>query len=161
MPEDALQLAERTISGFKSKADHNKNESLSCFIVIVAFSLSSPLFVTLGEGVFWAKIVPSVLSLSVAASTAWLQLRKPQNLWSLYRDCQRRIEDSLYKYRFRLAEYDAPEEERSRLLAEVVRVVAWDAHQRWLPLVPTPDAIGSGGKVTAASTIEHDRGKTP
>ena len=161
MPEEALQLAESTIAGFKSKADHNKNESLFCFIVIVAFSLSSPLFVTLGEGVFWAKIVPSVLSLSVAASTAWLQLRKPQTLWSLYRDCQRRVENSLYKYRFRLGEYDAPEEERSRLLAEVVRVVAWDAHQRWLPLVPTPDAIGSGGKVPTASTMEHDPGKTP
>lgn len=161
MLEEALQLAERTVSGFKSKADHNKNESLYCFIVIVAFSLCSPLFVTLGEGIFWAKIVPSFLSLSVAASTAWLQLRKPQNLWSLYRDCQRRIEDGLYKYRFRLAEYDASEQERSRLLAEVVRVVAWDAHQRWLPLVPTPDAIGSGGKAQTGSTIEYDPGKTP
>lgn len=161
MPEEALQLAESAISGFKSKADHNKNESLFCFVVIVAFSLCSPLFVTLGEGVFWAKIVPSVLSLSVAASTAWLQLRKPQNLWSLYRDCQRRIEDSLYKYRFSLAEYDVPEQERSRLLAEVVRVVAWEAHQRWLPLVPTPDAMGSGGKVPATSIIEHDSGNPP
>lgn len=159
MPDDALQLAEDTSAGFKSKADHNKRESLFCFTVIVAFSLASPLFVTLGDGVFWAKIIPSVLSLSVAASTAWLQLRKPQNLWSLYRDCQRRLEDSLYKYRYRLAEYDAPEQDRARLLAETVRVVAWDAHQRWLPLVPTPEAIGSGGKVPATRTIEHDRGK--
>ena len=160
MAEEALQLAESTIAGFKLKANHNKNESLFCFTVVVTFSLASPLFVTLGEGVFWAKILPSVLSLSVAASTAWLQLRKPQNLWSLYRDCQRRLEDSLYKYRFRLAEYDAPEQDRSRLLAETVRVVAWDAHQRWLPLVPTPDAIGSGVKVPAAGTIEHDLGKS-
>ena len=160
MAEEALQLAESTIAGFKLKANHNKSESLFCFTVVVTFSLASPLFVTLGEGVFWAKILPSVLSLSVAASTAWLQLRKPQNLWSLYRDCQRRLEDSLYKYRFRLAEYDAPEQDRSRLLAETVRVVAWDAHQRWLPLVPTPDAIGSGVKVPAAGTIEHDLGKS-
>lgn len=161
MPEEALQLAESTIAGFKAKANHNKTESLFCFAVVVTFSLASPLFVTLGEGVFWAKILPSVLSLSVAASTAWLQLRKPQNLWSLYRDCQRRIEDSLYKYRFRLAEYDAPEQDRSRLLAEAVRVVAWEAHQRWLPLVPTPDAIGSGVNVPATGTIEHDHRNHP
>lgn len=161
MPEEARQLAESTIAGFKAKANHNKNESLFCFTVVVIFSLASPLFVTLGEGVFWSKILPSVLSLSVAASTAWLQLRKPQNLWSLYRDCQRRIEDSLYKYRFRLGEYDAPEQDRSRLLAEAVRVVAWEAHQRWLPLVPTPDAIGPGVKVPATGTIEYDHGNRP
>lgn len=158
MPDEPLQLAETTIAGFKRKADHNKNESLFCFTVVVAFSLASPLFVTLGEGLLLGKIVPSVLSLSVAASTAWLQLRKPQNLWSLYRDCQRRIEDSLYKYRYHLAEYDSSEADRSRLLADRVRAVAWDAHQRWLPLVPTPEAIGSSGKPSTPNTIENDTG---
>lgn len=151
MPDDVLKFAESAIAEFKSKADHNKSESLFCFIVVVTFSLTSPLFVTLAEGVFWAKVFPSVLSLSVAASTAWLQLRKPQSLWSLYRDSQRRVEDALCKYHYRLAEFDAPEEERSRLLAEVVRAVAWDAHQKWLPLVPKPDAIGSDGKAQRAN----------
>jgi hypothetical protein len=158
MPDEPLHLAEATIAGFKRKADHNKNESLFCFTIVVIFSLASPLFVTLGEGLILGKIVPSVLSLSVAASTAWLQLRKPQNLWSLYRDCQRRIEDSLYKYRYRLAEYDTLEVDRNRLLADSVRVVAWDAHQRWLPLVPTPEAIGSSGKTSTPNAIENDSG---
>lgn len=158
MPDEPLKLAEQTIAGFKRKADHNKNESLVCFAVVVVFSLASPLFVTLGEGLVWGKIVPSVLSLSVAASTAWLQLRKPQNLWSLYRDCQRRIEDGVYKYRFKLAEYDSPEADRERLLADTVRIVAWDAHKRWLPLVPTPDAIVSPGKSQLPNSIENDTG---
>jgi hypothetical protein len=158
MTDEPLRLAETTIAGFQRKADHNKKESLFCFTVVVTFSLASPLFVTLGEGLILGKIVPSVLSLSVAASTAWLQLRKPQNLWSLYRDCQRRIEDSLYKYRYRLAEYDSPEADRSRLLADTVRIVAWEAHQRWLPLVPTPEAIGSSGKPSTLNTIENDAG---
>jgi hypothetical protein len=146
MPDDVLKLAESAIAEFKSKADHNKSESLFCFIVVVTFSLTSPLFVTLAEGVFWAKVFPSVLSLSVAASTAWLQLRKPQSLWSIYRDSQRQIEDGLCKYHYRLAEFDASEEERCRLLAEVVRAVAWDSHQKWLSLVPKSDAVGSDGK---------------
>lgn len=154
MPSDPHKLALDTIAGFKSKADHNKNESLACFIVVVACSLISPLFVTLGDGTLWGKIIPSVLSLSAAGSTAWLQLRKPQNLWSLYRDCQRRIEDHLYKYDHRLAEYEATDAERSKLLADIVRTVAWDAHQRWLPLVPTPEVIGSSVKQQSTPQIK-------
>lgn len=159
MPLDPNTLAVNTIAGFKKKADHNKNESLGCFIVVVACSLISPLFVTLGEGVLLGKIVPSILSLSAAGSTAWLQLRKPQNLWSLYRDCQRRIEDHLYKYEHRLAEYEASDVERSKLLADIVRTVAWDAHQKWLPLVPTPEAIGSSIKPQTTSQTNNESEK--
>lgn len=161
MSEDPLQAAEKTINGFKRKADHNKTESLACFIVVVACSLISPLFVTLGEGLIWGKIVPSVLSLSAAGSTAWLQLRKPQLLWSLYRDCQRRIEDHVCKFRYQLAEYSAAEPERSRLLADEVRKVAWEAHQRWLPLVPTPEAIGSSGKLQPTGSPDNESGSKP
>jgi hypothetical protein len=138
-----LQFAEDTMRGFKKKSDHNKSEALTCFALIVVCSLVSPLFVTLGEGILLGKIVPSVLSLSAAASTTWLQLRKPQSLWSLYRDCQRRIEDHVYKFQYHLAQYATDDAERSRILADAVRAVAWDAHQRWLPLVPTPEGIGT------------------
>ncbi|WP_457280909.1 DUF4231 domain-containing protein [Polaromonas sp. P5_D5] len=150
---DALQFADDTLRGFKRKSDHNKSESLACFALVVVCSLVSPLFVTLGEGAFLGKIVPSVLSLSAAASTAWLQLRKPQSLWSLYRDCQRRIEDHVYKYQYHLGPYATDDTERSRLLADAVRAVAWDAHQRWLPLVPTPEAVGTK---PAATKVEND-----
>jgi hypothetical protein len=136
-----VKFAEATLQGFKKKADHNKNESLWCFIAVVSCSLLSPLFVTLGDGLVFGKIIPSVLSLTAAASTAWLQLRKPQTLWALYRDCQRRIEDHLYKYRYHLGEYAGEAAVRESLLADHVRAVAWDAHIHWLPLVPTPEAI--------------------
>jgi hypothetical protein len=151
--QDAHTFAQNTLAGFKKKADHNKNESLACFAIVVVCSLVSPLFVTLGDGLWLGKVIPSVLSLSAAASTAWLQLRKPQSLWTLYRDCQRRIEDHLYKYHYGLSDYAAPEEERTRMLADAVRAVAWDAHQRWLPLVPTPDAVGAK---PATPQTEHD-----
>lgn len=157
MQDDPVEFARKTIAGFKKKADHNKSESLAFFTLVVVCSLISPLFVTLGEGLIWAKIVPSVLSLTAAGSTAWLQLRKPQNLWSLYRDCQRRIEDHLSRFQYRLAEYDADDAVRGRLLADTVRQVAWDAHERWLPLVPTPEAIGGAGKTAAPGhRLEHE-----
>lgn len=151
----SLRFANETAKGFKKKADHNKNESLICFSIIVLASLVSPVFVTLGDGLIWGKIIPSVLSLSAAASTTWLQLRKPQSLWALYRDCQRRIEDNINKYCFRLGEYSSGDNERNQLLAERVRQVAWDAHQRWLPLVPTPEAIGANA--SKSTGYVHDR----
>ncbi|WP_183002656.1 DUF4231 domain-containing protein [Achromobacter sp. UMC71] len=152
-PPDAYKLALDTCTGFKRKADHNKNESLLCFAIVVLCSLTSPLFVTLGDGLWIGKVLPSVLSLSAAASTAWLQLRKPQTLWSLYRDCQRRIEDHLYQYQYGLLDYALPENERVPLLVNAIRTIAWDAHQRWLPLVPTPEAIDTK---TITSKNEHN-----
>ncbi|WKB55978.1 SLATT domain-containing protein [Eleftheria terrae] len=156
MSENPEKFAQSSISGFKEKADHNKLESLACFLLVIGSSLLSPLFVTLGDGIIWGKIVPSTLSLVAAGSTAWLQLRKPQNLWSLYRDCQRRLEDHLYKFQYCLHEYATDERSRRQLLAEAVRKVAWEAHERWLPLVPTPEALGGASNSSAAPVIEND-----
>lgn len=141
-PPDPLEFAENIRLGFERKSGHNKSESLACFVLIVVCSLLSPLFVTLADDLWLGKVVPSILSLSAAASTAWLQLRKPQSLWSLYRNCQRRIEDHIYKYQYHLGDYATNDQERTRLLADAVRTVAWEAHQSWLPLVPTPEALG-------------------
>ena len=148
--QNAVTFARSTIKGFAEKANHNKSESLRCFVIVVSCSLLSPLFVTLGDGMWLGKVVPSALSLFAAGSTAWLQLRKPQSLWTLYRDCQRRLEDHLTKYEYKLAEYDVGDIERERLLADAVRGIALDAHMRWLPLVPTPEAIGA-----KSSAVKH------
>lgn len=156
MLDDAAKFAQDTLAGFKKKANHNKNESLACFMLVVVCSLVSPLFVTLGEGLIWGKVVPSVLSLTAAGSTTWLQLRKPQNLWSLYRDCQRRIEDHVYKFWYRLEEYDKDDDARARLLADAVRKIALQAHERWLPLVPTPEALGAVAKNHASKQLENE-----
>lgn len=150
-----LDFANKKSNHFKSKADHNKRESLFCFILVIVCSLGNPIFVTLGEGLFWGKILPSILSLSVAASTAWLQLRKPQMLWALYRDCQRRIEDHVYKFEYHLDEYDTDEVNRSKLLVNATRNIAMDAHQKWLPLIPTPDIIGE--RTTNISPLKNEK----
>jgi len=143
--EAAADFAEKTRAGFAKKADHNKRESLICFGATVFCTLVAPLFVTLGDGILWGKVVPSALSLLATASTAWLQLRKPQQLWALYRDCQRRIEDHQTRYRYRIGEYK-DDEERDRTLADNVRQIAWSAHERWVPLVPSPEALGHPSK---------------
>lgn len=138
--ETSLEYAEKISKGFKAKADHNKTESLTCFTLILVASLAAPLFITLGEGVFWGKIVPSVLSVIAAGLTSWLQLRKPQKLWSMYRGAQRLIEDHVTKYNFKVGEYKTVEDTDS-LLAEKVAEIALNAHNEWTSVIPSPEAL--------------------
>jgi len=147
--QSPAEYAELIIVGFKKKASHNKNESLICFSVSMIGSLAAPLFVTLGADIanaicfaeIWiAKFLPALLSILVALSTAWIQLRKPQQLWSLYRTCQREAEDALTKYKFRVDQYK-DEDQRDELLISKVAKIALDAHYSWLNVVPTPENL--------------------
>lgn len=140
--ETAQDFCQRTIDGLKRKSDHNKREALWTFIAVIVTTLSTPMFVTLGSGVFWGKVVPSVLSLAAAGCTAWLQQRKPQQLWAMYRTAQRELEDHLTRHRFALAPYEeagAPD----KMLAERVAEIALGLHYQWVPLVPNPDGLRS------------------
>lgn len=129
------------ISGFKSKAKHNKRESMLFFALTMIGSLSAPLFVTLGgDNFLLTKVFPSILSALVAFGTAWLQLRKPQHLWALYRGCQRRLEDNLYRYKFYVGEYS--DDKRDVILAERCAEIAMDAHNEWLPIMPKGENLG-------------------
>lgn len=137
--ESAEVFCLRHIAAFKKKADHNKSESLACFIIVIVATLVSPLFITLGVGIVWGKILPSLLSLLAAASTAWLQLRKPQQLWVLYRSAQRNLEDNWNRYRYVLDIYASPD--RDKLLAAATADIAIDMHRKWVPLVPGPESL--------------------
>lgn len=151
-PQTAEEFCLAVIRGFEEKASHNKDESLLCFWASMGGALLVPVFVTLGSGIaealgcpgaeFWlTKVLPSLLSTCVAFSTGWLQLRKPQQLWSLYRTSQRELEDNIQKYRFSVGDYadtDSPE----KMLVEKVTKIALDAHYAWLPMVPSPENMG-------------------
>ncbi len=152
---DPITYAKDTAFDFKKKADHNKGEALICFSLVIVATLSTPIFITLGQGWILAKCIPSVLALLAAASTTWLQLRKPQSLWSLYRDCQRKIEKHITQFEYRLNEYESDETNRTKLLVTAVSDVAWNAHELWLYLIPAPEALGAiPAKV---DSLEHGR----
>jgi hypothetical protein len=141
------------ICGFKAKSSHNKRESMLCFWLSMGGALAAPIFVTLGDDMakflgaygsvfILSKLIPSVLSVAVAFSTAWLQLRKPQQLWALYRTSQRALEDHLCKFQYGISEY-GEHENPEKLLVENVSKIALDAHYSWLPMVPNPEDIKS------------------
>lgn len=138
--QESIEFAERIAEAFKEKADHNKNESLSCFTLILVASLSAPLFITLGKGDLLGKIIPSILSVVAAGLTSWLQLRKPQKLWSMYRGAQRLVEDHITRYKFKIGDYKVHEAPES-LLAEKVAEIALSAHYEWTAVIPTPETL--------------------
>jgi hypothetical protein len=127
-------------ASLREKADHNKHESQITFYAVICFTLSAPLFVTLGEGWLWGKLVPAALSVLAAAATSWLQLRKPQRLWAIYRRAQRELEREKINYDFRLQNYKLPDE-FDQLLASRVSDIAFRVHEQWEGLVPEPDAL--------------------
>ncbi|EGQ8087465.1 DUF4231 domain-containing protein [Vibrio vulnificus] len=126
---------------FKKKADHNKLESLWSFKLIMISTLSSPLFVAFGTTEFYSKIVPAFLSLIAAGLTAWVQLRKPQNLWKTYRTAQRRLEVELEKYQFEIGEYSGDDKDK-KVITKASDIYV-DVHEQWSDLVPSPDDIKS------------------
>ena len=129
--------------GMREKANHNKTEAQTCFAVIIAFTLLAPLFVTLGNNIFWAKIVPSFLSVTAGALTSWLQLRKPQRLWVLYRRAQRELEEQKANYDFKDGDF-ADAADPDKLLARKVTHVARWVHDSREGLIPEPDMFVGG-----------------
>lgn len=152
VPEDkfdtALEYYRSIRKGMREKANHNKTEAQACFATIITCTLLAPLFVTLGDGVLWAKVVPSLLSVTAGGLTSWLQLRKPQRLWVLYRRAQRELEEQKANYDFKDGEF-ADAAEPDKLLARKVTHVARWVHDSWEGLIPEPDMLAGdqGNKV--------------
>jgi len=134
------QYAEDRRKHFEGKANRNKKEALFCFIVIIASSISAPIFITLSNEVLIGKIIPSILSILSAGLTTWLQVRKPQKLWGLYRDAQRLIEKNIIDFEFETNEYNS-NPLKDKLLVEYVSEICLKAHKDWLNEIPTPELI--------------------
>jgi len=129
------------ISNFKKKANHNKNETLLSFKLIMVSTLLSPLFIAFGTTLLYGKIVPAILSLIAAASTAWLQLRKPQQLWGLYRTSQRKLENELELFQFDVGIYDKPEPEKSKKLLLITNDIFMETHKSWVGIIPDSEEL--------------------
>ncbi|MGL5257927.1 MAG: SLATT domain-containing protein [Proteocatella sp.] len=123
----------------QKKADHNKSEALWSFKIVMLSTLTSPMFVAFGTGDLYGKIIPSILSLIAAGLTAWLQLRKPQNLWKIYRTAQRKIENELELYKFKINEYNSNEADKNLLLN--TNKIYLETHLKWVESVPTDKSL--------------------
>ncbi|WP_434998497.1 DUF4231 domain-containing protein [Pectobacterium brasiliense] len=129
---------------FEKKATHNKNESLWCFRIIMASSLIAPILVGLGDGLWLGKIIPSFLSAIAAFCTAWIQLRKPQELWSIYRNAQRKIETQITHLNFKIGDYEGlPINNAEALLVFKISKIAEETNERWMKNIPDYNSLTS------------------
>ncbi len=135
-----LEYCRAQISHFQSKASHNKKEALWCFRLIMVGTLLAPVFVTLGVEMWTGKVIPSFLSAIAAFCTAWMQLRKPNELWSLYRTTQRELESHLVLYTYKIDDY-SDAESADRLLVKNVSDLTLNTHKQWKPIVPTSEKL--------------------
>ena len=140
--QEPLEYCKQQISHFQTKACHNKREALWCFRLIMIGTLLAPLFVTLGGEVWTAKVIPSFLSVLAAFCTAWVQLRKPHELWSLYRTAQRELESHLVRYTYQIEEYSETESS-DKILVKNVSNLSLNIHKKWMPIVPAPDVLSN------------------
>ena len=140
--------------GMREKANHNKFEAQYIFYAIICFTLSAPLFVTLGEGWFFGKLTPAALSVFAAGASAWLQLRKPQRLWAIYRRAQRELEREKVSYDFGLRQYQEGGNKEG-ILAKRVSEIAFGVHEQWEGLVPESDSLDSMTPSVTPNQIEE------
>jgi hypothetical protein len=131
------------IAHFDAKANHHKREALGMFSVLICSTLASPLFITLGQGNLLGKIIPSLLSGVAAGCAIWLQQRKPQQLWTLYRTTQGRLENEEVSFRFAINDYEKAGD-LSKLLAQRTASICISANDQWTLLVPNPDKVVAG-----------------
>ncbi|QXB77171.1 DUF4231 domain-containing protein [Enterobacter asburiae] len=143
LDQESRNLALAEVTHFSSKADHNKNESLFFFSAALFGSLLTPMFFTLGDSVLYSKIIPSLLSALSAFSISWLQLRKPQQLWYLYRSCQREIENLIMKYDYGIVPFDNAECKNAQNFIAQLILVKEKSHAYWSKLTPSPESITS------------------
>ena len=156
LDETAETYCEATRAGIAKKANHNKREAMAYLIISLLATLLTPLFITLGANAITGKMIPAGLSAVATFCTAWLQLRKPQQLWSLYRGAQREVEDELTKFKFRVGDY-APTPSPDKLLVERVAAIALQLHHKWAPLVPNPESLRIGVGLPTAHPPSTER----
>ncbi|MEZ8200263.1 DUF4231 domain-containing protein [Vibrio splendidus] len=135
--QKSVQIAniETKIKHFRRKADHNKRESLWSFKLIMLSTITVPILIAYGPDDFWSKLIPSVFSGLSAFFTAWIQLRKPNQLWTLYRTAQRQLESELELYQGSAGEYK-DENLKDTLLVEKTNKIYLSVNSVWTSLVP-------------------------
>ena len=150
--QTSIEYCQKQIVHFSKKASHNKAETLWCFRILMGSTLLVPLFITLGAEIWLSKIIPSLLSALAAFCTAWIQLRKPQELWTLYRTVQRNLEDQLIKYEYKLEDYEGSND-LDKTLAQNVSSLTLQAHQKWTLIAPNPDNLNLKESSSKTTTL--------
>ncbi len=137
--ESPLQYAKKIRTSVSKKANENKNTATFLFLVILFSTVLSPVLILVSDNAIVSKYLPAGLTACAALASYWLQLRKPQERWVLYRTAQREVEFEIDQYIHGVGKYDT--EEKDKILADHVSQRALQLHYQWMPIVPRADDI--------------------
>jgi len=130
-----IEFAEKIRDGIFKKANINKKWATFLFGIIILATVLSPTLILVSNNDIISKYTPAGLTVLAAISAYWIQVRKPNERWVLYRTYQREIEHEINSYKFATGKYkDAQEKEK--LLAESINDKALKLHYDWIPMVP-------------------------
>lgn len=135
-------LIKQKIAHYKKKADHNKRESLWSFKIIMLSTVIVPILIAYGHNELWSKVLPSIFSCISAFLTAWLHLRKPNQLWTLYRTVQRELESELELYQYSAGPYKE-KDAKDTLVVERVNEIYLSTNTSWSSLIPNQKDVES------------------
>lgn len=133
----AVVTSQNMAKALEVKAKHNKRESLWSFKLIMILTLLTPILINITDSWLWGKLIPSSFAAIASFLTAWLKLRKPESLWSLYRTGQRQIEKEIRYYEHKITPYH--ESSAEQILIENVSVIYDKTHDGWLKLIPSSE----------------------
>lgn len=136
---NALETCEKMAAELGQKARHNKNESLWSFKLIMTLTLATPILINISDDWIWGKLLPSIFAAIASFFTAWLKLRKPESLWSLYRSSQREIENEIRYYQSDISPYGVADSDK--VLIKNVTEIFNNTHVGWLKLVPSAEGL--------------------
>jgi hypothetical protein len=151
MPENVIDYANRTLNGIKEKAKRNKRGSTIFFLCLLIPTAITPILILLPFGDILTKYIPAAITALASFSSAWMQLRKPQERWVLYRTAQREIEFEVDQYSYGLGSYSDPKT-KDEILADRISKRALQLHYDWIPIFPKAKEIqniskGSQGEI--------------
>ena len=117
---------------FRDKANRNKRIVNYSMAIIILSSVMSPVFILISNDFWISKLVPSLLGSLAAFCTYWIQLKKPQEKWILFRTAEKEIESEISNF---IYSCDQKKENENELAVRVSKYVK-NVHQSWIPLVP-------------------------
>lgn len=136
----------------KNKANKNKTKTILLFFIILFTTIFTPLLILVPYDdylsgftlVFVSKILPALLTSIGGISSGWLQLRKPQEKWIIYRTYQREIEKSIIDFTHNINGYT--DDNKEKKIVETVSEKHKDLHSEWVKKAPKLEDILKLGK---------------
>ena len=114
--------------------------------MLTAATALIPVFIGLASNFWLGRVVPSVFAALAAIGTAWVQIERPHERWSLYRRYHRAFQMDRILYVNGVDPYNR--DDRDTVLIERLTLGQMELHDEWAGLLPATAEVASMGQRT-------------